>query len=659
MGCEGIETRDRDETLVTAFEQIVKRFPSRIAVGSDLWQPTYRELNETANRLAHRLIACGGVGDRAVILMSHDAPMVAAVLGALKAGQIVVALDPGDPSSRLNMLIEDSQPSIVIADMQHRGLATELAPASCLILNFESEAAKGPVENPAIDILPEQIAFLVYTSGTTGRPKGVMKSHRQMVGQNVDYEEAIQCSENDRIPLFAAVATGQGSSMLCWPLLNGAMLCPFSVKTRGVTGLADWIIDRGLTVYVSSASIFRALIKTIDDRLVFSNVRAVRLASEPVTADDVRSFRKHFPSTSIFVHLLMSSETPVIAWARWTGEDEIPEGVLPVGRLATRVEVSLVGDDGQPVARGDVGEIVVKSRDVASGYWRDPELTAKRFSSALDGQGTRLVWTGDLGRINANGMLEFCGRKDDRIKIRGNRIEVLEIERTIEKFPGIDRAAIVAIQRENHEPVLVAFVVKTTGASWTAPRLRHAIRATLPAHMVPSRIVFLDSLPFNRGNKIDREALRQHALPDRGDIEGDEPQTETEVLLANIWAEALELPDVGRDDDFFDLGGDSLIGAVVAAQVHAALGVELSLGSIADHSALSGLAGYIDQCRPAAAAGLPPIVPVPRSASKPLSLAQEAMWPACRSPSSHRRAMLSHCGAARCRNLQGVRGLSG
>ena len=262
------------------------------------------------------------------------------------------------------------------------------------------------------------------------------------------------------------------------------------------------------------------------------------------------------------------------------------------------MDVSLLGDDGQPVARGEVGEIVVKSRYVANGYWRDSELTAKRFSADLDEKGTRLVRIGDLGRINADGLLEFCGRKGDGIKIRGNRIELMDIERALEGLPGVDRAAVVVARRKNHEPLLVAFVVRKTNASWTAPRLRHAVREKLPLHMVPSKIVFLDSFPYNKGNKIDREALRQFSLPVRdNNNRGDEPRTETETLLADIWAEILGLPDIGRNDDFFERGGNSLSGAVVAAQVYVALGVELSLGAIADHPTVSTLAAFIDECR--------------------------------------------------------------
>ena len=289
-----------------------------------------------------------------------------------------------------------------------------------------------PVRNPLVKILPEQTAFFTYTSGTTGRPKGVMKSHRQLLRGAAVFAEALRCTENDRIPLFAMISTGQGATGL-WLLLKGARLYPFPIRLKGVTDLAQWFIDRELTVYVSSASIFRTFIKTINEDLVFSNVRAVRLASETVTADDFRTFRKHFPATSIFVHGLSSSETSNVAWMRWTQNDRVPEGTLPVGRPSG--DVSLLDDTGQPVARGAVGEIVVRSKYAANGYWRNPDLTALRFSGDLDGEGTRLIRTGDLGRINSDGLLEFCGRMDDRIKICGNRI------RTARNRTGFGNAA--------------------------------------------------------------------------------------------------------------------------------------------------------------------------------------------------------------------------
>jgi amino acid adenylation domain-containing protein len=619
-----------DESLVVAFERAAERFSSRIALGSDVWEPTYRELNETANRLAHRLIASkAAIGDRAVILMSFDAPLIAGVLGILKAGLVVVPLNPDEPVARLKKLVEDAEPSVILADSQNWRLATEILRPGCQIIAFECEKRLESVDNPSIAIAPGQTAFLGYTSGTTGRPKGVMKTHRQLLRGAAVHTEAMRYTENDRIPLFAMISTGQGAIAI-WHLLTGATLCPFPIREKGVIGLERWIIDRGLTVYVSSASIFRTLVKSIDEQLVFSDIRAVRLASEATTAADFRAFQKHFPPTSFLVHGLSSSETSNIAWSRWAHSDVVPEGVLPIGHVSA--DLMLLHDDGDPVARGEIGEIVIKSRYVANGYWRNPELTAQRFSADLDGTGTRLVKTGDLARMNANGFLEFCGREDDRIKLRGNRIELGDIERTIASLPGIDRAAVIAVRHENREPVLVAFVLKTGTSSWTVQQLRRAIRENLPQAMVPSRILFLESFPYNRGNKIDREALRQHALYIPTESTGDEARTETEILLADIWADVLEVPDVRRGADFFNLGGDSLKGAIVAAQLHATLGIELHLGTIADHPTIATLAAFIDQIRQTDTVKVPPLVRAPRGPSMPMSFNQEAMWNFCRGP---------------------------
>ena len=558
--------------------------------------------------------------------MSHDAPLIAAVLGILKAGAIVVALDPLDPASRHKMIVGDAEPCIIVTDERNRDLAAECGLPGDSILSFESEAATGPMQNLSIEIPPRQTAFLTYTSGTTGRPKGVMQTHRQFRRSAVACNDAMQYTDDDRIPLFSMVSTGFGAGTGLWgTLLNGATLYPFSPKTRSIAALADWIVASGLTVLISSASLFRTLAKTIDDRLVFANVRAVMLHGETVTADDFQTFRRHFPTTSILVHTLASSETANITWSRWTPHDNVPAGPLPVGRLAREMDVVLIDDDDQPVARGEIGEILVRSQYLANGYWRDPELTAKRFSADVDGSGTRVLRTGDRGRMNADGLLEYCGRKDDRLKIRGYRIEPLDIELALESLPGIDCAAVAAVARGNHEPLLVAFVVKASNASWTVPRLRLALRANLPVHMVPSRILFLDNLPSNRSNKIDREALRQFPLSVHV-MQSDKPRTETEILLAEIWAEALELPEIGRNDDFFSLGGDSLIGAIVGARVYVALGVELTLAAIADHPTISTLGAFIDENRRVSVAGTPPIVPVPRAASMPMSLLQETIW---------------------------------
>jgi amino acid adenylation domain-containing protein len=617
-----------DIPLASAFERVAQSQPAHLAIDTGTLRWTYAELNSAADELANRLLARGARADRIAILMVHGGPAIGALVGVVKAGRIPVVLDPTDPPLRITNVIEDAEPSVVVTDAQNMSLAHDIATTGCDVVLFEMEPPAEHTRRPlTIETWSGDTAALVYTSGSTGRPKGVMKTHRQISRNVAAHTEAMGYSRFDRIPLFSSMGTGQGTTLVWCTLLNGATLCPFPIKSKGFAGLADWIADRGLTVYVSSASIFRALLRTIDSSLVFDKVRAVRLASESVTAEDVRSWRRHFSTQSVFVHTLSSSETGNIAWSRWATDDEIPKGRLPVGNVSRDIQVLILGEDDRPVANGELGEIAVRSRYTAAGYWRDPELSAARFSQPLDEYETRLVKNGDLGRINANGLIEYCGRKDNRIKIRGNRIELSDIEWALAKLPGIESVAAIAVPRQNNEPMLVAFVVTEADSSWSTSRLRHAVATILPLNMLPSRIAFVDSLPLGAGGKIDREALRAYRLPDHDGQTGQALQSSTEILLADIWSEALDITQIGRDDDFFNLGGDSLRGAIVAAEVYSTFGVEISLGAIADHPTISDLAAYVDAGgRKACARRLPEIQPVARTDPMPLSPFQERVW---------------------------------
>jgi Condensation domain/AMP-binding enzyme/Phosphopantetheine attachment site/AMP-binding enzyme C-terminal domain len=431
---------------------------------------------------------------------------------------------------------------------------------------------------------------------------------------------------DDRIPLFGSLSHGQGISTMWGGLLNGATIFPFHMASRGVTGLQAWMIEHGITVYISSASVFRNFMKTLPSGAKLPSVHAVRLASEPATADEFRQFQEHFPANSIFVHTLASSETSNIAVSRWSHDASVPEGRLPVGILTKGHQVLFLDQSGSPVPRGEVGEIVIKSRYIAAGYWRNPALTAERFSDAADGSGDRIFRTGDLCRIDSDGTLQFFGRKDSRIKIRGNRIELSEIEDELRRLSGVKEAVIDAIERPNQEAALVGYVVASDDFSWSPARLRRALRAVLPDHMVPSMLIKLDRVPLTPAGKVNREILRQ-SLPRRGIDAEDQPQTATEALLADLWSESFELPGIARHDDFFDLGGDSLIAAVVAARVHAELEVQLNLSVFAYHPTLAELAGIIDKMKQTRAIeNKPKLTSSPRNGPLPLSFYQERIW---------------------------------
>jgi amino acid adenylation domain-containing protein len=615
----------REESLAKSFERAAELHHFRAAIGCGAWQATYRELNIAANRLAHALLHRGTPGDRIAVLMLHDGPAIAAVLGTLKADRIIVALHPGDPPIRLKQLMADAEPSVLITDFAHRELARRIIGPNCELVYFEDAIASGCAENPSIATKPEQTAFLAYTSGSTGRPKAVMMTHSQFQRNVLIHTEAMEYTADDRIPLFGSLRGGQAVTLTWCALLNGAALYPFPVIVKGVAGLAGWMMEHDITIYVSSASIFRSFVKTLANDFKFLSIRAVRLASEPVTAEDFGRFQKHFTKRCLFVHTLSCSETCNIAVSRRLPHDQVADGCLPIGVLSNGIEVLFLNDEGQPVAPGQVGEIVVKSRYVAAGYWRNPTLTAERFSEDLDGNGTRLVHTGDLGRINSHGMLEFCGRKDALVKIRGNRIELSEIERALLELPGVSHAAVEAIARESHEPALVGYVVSNTQL-WSPSRLRSALRGTLPDYMVPSKFVVLDEFPFTPSGKVDRQKLRQIAPSTfEGQPDG-QPWTDTESLLAKIWTEAFGV-EISRNADFFDLGGDSLIAAVVGARIHAELGIELNMQLFVDYPILAEFASSAIDERPVRRIDHPsPLLPARSNEPAPLSFCQERLW---------------------------------
>src|SRR5262245_30569233 len=611
-----------NDSLPAAFERAVRAHGARTAVSSDTWTATFDELNATANRLAHALIARGcAPGDRIAILMQHDTQQIAALVGALKAGAIVVALNPSNPPARLQQLIGDAEPLLVVGDQHNSDLAVDIA-GTHSIASFAEASAAGPIHNPSMRLDPGQPSVLAYTSGSTGVPKGVMQTHGQRLRITEIHTGSMDITAEDRLPLFVPLSHGQSIGTACCALLNGAALLPFPVAQRGVTGLFDWMTGNGITTYISSASIFRNFMKTIDGGARIPLVHSVRLASESATSDDFKQFQQHFSESCVFVHTLSCSETSTIGVLRLSHDDAVPDGRLPVRLIADGQEVSFLDEHGDSVPRGEIGEIVVKSPYLAAGYWRNPALTAERFSDPVQGSGSRLFRTGDLCRIDTEGMLHFVGRKGERVKIRGNRIELSEVADGMCRLAGVQHAIVDAVERPNHEPLLAGYVVMRDGHARSPSQLRQELRAILADHMIPSVFVILDSLPLTSNGKIDRERLRQ-LISNRNMDAADPPRTMTEELLAKLWSEAFELPGVNRNNDFFDLGGDSLIAALVAARIHSALGVELNLGMIADHPKLTDLTGIIDKLRPEGAENTPPLVRAPCDKPAPLSFWQE------------------------------------
>jgi Condensation domain/AMP-binding enzyme/Phosphopantetheine attachment site/AMP-binding enzyme C-terminal domain len=416
-----------------------------------------------------------------------------------------------------------------------------------------------------------------------------------------------------------------GASVTWATLLTGATLCPFPIMENGVTGLSNWIREQRITVYMSAATLFRQFIRTLDKNTIFPDIRVVRLASDGANGDDFRSFCRHFPNASLFTHMLVSSEVGFVSCLRLLPGDAVPLGPLPIGRPVEGTEILLRDEQGEEVPRGAIGEIVVRSSNLSAGYWRDEALTAQRFRAG-NGRAMRTFSTGDLARWNENDMLVFVGRKADRVKVRGYTIELPEVEDAIRRLPAI-RAAVAAVwPRGNDDLQLVAYVIHEPDQPVTPAWLRRKLSEILPRFMIPSTILFVNELPLTANGKVDRAKLEHEAAARRETI-GERPATPTESGLATIWAKHLNVQNVFRDDNFFDLGGDSLIAGSVAADVHSAMGVLLELRAFLDTPVLADLAESIDRARSVAAEeATGGISRISRKGLLPLSFVQERIW---------------------------------
>ncbi|MBL8836342.1 MAG: AMP-binding protein [Alphaproteobacteria bacterium] len=617
-----------DASLGDRFERVAAGHSDRLAIGGDGSRLTFGQLDAAAESIA-RIIRGrpGALGDRVVVLMGHGAGQIAAALAVFKADRVLVVLNASDPPARLRAAIDDADPCLILAAPDALDLARQCAgPGRAVACAADGGATAAPaMQRRAAG--PDDLAVLSYTSGSTGRPRAVMQTHGRLLDSTRRIRESMSLAPEDRVPLFSALSGGNGLGVALSTIFAGASLWPFATMEVGVSGLDAWVDANAISVFSASASLFRSFVRANAPDRRLRSVRLVRLSSEAATWRDFTDFRRLFPCAATFVHTLSSSETGNIAVHRIPRDAIVEEGRLPIGRPADGVAVALLDEEGRPVPHGAAGEIVVRGRGFATGYWRNDALTAARFATVPGEDGLRVVHTGDLGRLRPDGLLEFVGRKDARLKIRGHRIEPAEVEAAVLGLPGIAAAVVCARERPGLEPQLVAFVVKN-GAGASARAMRATLHGLLPGHMVPSAFIELEALPITPHGKVDRAQLQRfEPAPGAGDAP-DPPQSETERRLADLWAGALALGSVGRSDDFFALGGDSLTAAVVAANVHQAFGVQLNLAAFVDHATLAELARVIDGLHAGAPAHAvdPPIVRASRDRPLPLSFFQERIW---------------------------------
>src|SRR6266850_5308804 len=388
---------DTEQSISNRFEEQARRYPHRLAVKTKSQRLTYDGLNRISNRAAHAVLArCDQNSEPVVLLFKQGAPLIAASFGALKAGKAYVSLDFSLPHAKARQILENVQPRLIITDNDHLSLAHELGRDPSEILNLDDVGGTLPDENPGLSVSPDQIAYINYTSGSTGEPKGVVWNHRnELFGIRVKTNE-LHNSPDDRVSLVRSNNVGAARDMFL-ALLNGASLFPFDLHEKGLAHLGDWLLEEEITIYTCVATIFRHSVQGRNRNKRFPNIRLIHIGGEPLSKTDVELYKKHFSDECIFVNRYSISETQAVSYYFIDKQTEIKDERVPVGYPLEGNEILLLDEDGNEIGGNQIGEIAVKSPYLALGYWRQPEVTRAKFFPDANGGSARIYLSGDLG----------------------------------------------------------------------------------------------------------------------------------------------------------------------------------------------------------------------------------------------------------------------
>ncbi|NOK17123.1 non-ribosomal peptide synthetase [Corallococcus carmarthensis] len=588
--------------------------PESLALAGDGERLTYGELEARADALAGQLQALGvGPEDRVGVCASRGSELLIALLGTLKAGGVYVPLDGTWPAERLGNVLEDAGIRVLVLDSRQAPLPGQGNRRTVTIDRSEALAQGDRTRaTPGVALTPERLAYIIYTSGTTGRPKGVAVTHGAVRHFAEAFLREFALTSDDRVSFLASPAF-DASVLEVWPALSaGASLHVADDAVRLVPErLQQWLVQRAIHVCFLTTALGEQLAS-----LPWPAAPALRAL---LTGGEALRVRPHATAPFALFNCYGPTETAVFV----TRERVLAEGsTLPsIGRPFDGVSIHLLDAALRPVTPGEPGALFIGGATLARGYLDDPSHTAHQFlpDPFSPVPGARMYRTGDLARLREDGALEFLGRADHQVKLRGFRVELEEIDAALARIPEV-RASVTLVREDaGTERRLVSYVVAR--GIVTPAALRQGLRATLPEPWVPSAFVFLEALPLKASGKVDRAALPVPEAAPRP-ASATEDLTPTEARLLPVWRQVLRLEAIGRDEHFMDLGGHSLLAARLATELHRELGRDVPLRAVLEAGTLAALARWLD-AEPASA--LPPVIRAPDT-DGPLSFAQERLW---------------------------------
>ncbi|MEN3326965.1 MAG: hypothetical protein V7638_1772 [Acidobacteriota bacterium] len=607
----------RQKSIHQLFQEQAKLTPNDVAIGSDTSRLTFAELNARANQLAHYLRKRGvGPEVRVAICVERSVEMIVGLLAILKAGGTYVPLEAGFPAERIAFIQADSQARVMLTQQR---LSLSWTGETIYLDSDWPEIARETPEAPVELASSENSAHVIYTSGSTGQPKGVVSSHRTSINRFAWMWRAYPFVPGEVCCQKTSLSFVDSIWEIFGPLLQGVplVIIPDEV-VKDPQRFVKALVTNNVTRLVLVPSLLRVMLELNDD-LELAKLRYCVCSGEALPVELATSFRKKLPQT-LLINLYGSSE---VAADVLCYEVDRTEGLatVPLGRPIANTSVYVLDSNFQPVPVDVPGEICISGEGVARGYLNQPTLTAEKFvpDPFSRESGGRLFRTGDIGRYLPDGNIEYRGRRDHQVKVRGFRIELGEIEAQLATHPQVDQAIAIVSENERGEKQIVAYVVADEDVS--SDDLRGHLSRKLPGYMIPSAFVFLDAFPLTASGKINRLALPRPGPVVRKEFVA--PRSATEEILAGIWADVLNVAEIGVNDDFFALGGHSLLLARIAARIGEAFHLDLSLRVLFEASTVAELATRVETATRSDDASL---LRIGRATAPTLSFAQERLW---------------------------------
>ncbi|HXQ72015.1 MAG TPA: amino acid adenylation domain-containing protein, partial [Pyrinomonadaceae bacterium] len=629
---ETFEEYPTDKRINEIFEAQVERTLDSVAIQAQDAQLSYRELNERANCLAHYLRELGvGAESRVGLRVDRSPEMIVGLLGILKAGGAYVPLDPSYPPERVSLMLDDAEAKVLVT---HSQLLDEVQEQDLKVVCIDTDwpsIAEYSNSNLSLPLSPANLAYVIYTSGSTGLPKGVAITHSSVVSYITGSFRRFGLINSDRILQFASVSFDVSVEEIFWALTTGAQVV---LRNDEMLASPEIFLHEcrrlGLTMLDIPTGYWNELVDS-DAWSTLPEVRLVAIGGERAVPEKVVQWANGPGRRFRLINAYGPTETTVVATCKELTGLSSAEREISIGRPVANMRAYILDRHNNPVPVGVVGELFLGGANLARGYLGQPEHTAGRFLPDLFSEvpGARLYRTGDLVRRRADGDIEFFGRADSQIKLRGYRIEPGEIESVLSSHDSVGEVAIIAREETNGEKRLVAYVVARESSPLNGKldfgQLHSYLRKRLPDYMLPSAYVQLDALPLTSGTKVDRRALP--APQGDGRIFAYvAPRTPVEEMLSTIWASVLGIERVGIEDNFFELGGHSLLATRLVSRIRESFAVELPLRTLFEQPTVAELAERIEELWRGDHTTPPPVVRVDRSKALPLSFAQQRLW---------------------------------